>query len=346
MRGFQRTINFEEQTVRIGGTMWIPDVLRQLGQDPADVLAAVGLDQKLFDDPDRLISYAARGRLMRHCAARTDCEHFGLLVGQRGGLHSLGMVGFLIKNCADVRSALHTLARHFHLHTSAAEVCLEEAGDWVTLSYQTLYPEFEAQEHIYDGSVATMFNIVRELCGHDWAPAKVLFTHRKPVSEKPYRDFFRAPLEFNSQRNGLIFRSRYLGREIASADPGLRRILDRQAEDLERKSGHEFLEKITNLISSGILMGYSSEEEIAALLSMHPRTLRRRLKDVETTFQLLADKCRYNIARQLLESSDTPVSEIAAALAYADASAFTRAFRRWSGTTPARYRATWKSSDS
>ena len=346
MPAFQNNVDFEEQTVRIGGTLWIPDILRQLGHDPAEVLAEVDLDQTLFDDPDRLVSYAARSRLISHCATRTGCEHFGLLIGQRGGLHSLGMIGFLIKNCVDARSALHTLVRFSHLHVSAAEVCLEESGEWVTLSYQILRPEYEARVHVYDGAVATMFNIVRTLCGPDWVPAEVLFSHHKPASDKAYRDFFRAPLVFNAEQNGLVFQSRTLDCKIADADPELHRILDRQVENLDQKNGDDFLEKITRLIGSGILMGYSREEDIAALLAMHPRTLRRRLHQFETSFQLVADQCRYNIARQLLEISDIPMSGIAAALAYADASAFTRAFRRWSGTTPARYRATWKRSTS
>ena len=346
MPGSLDKIGVEEQSVRIGGTLSIPGVLRQLGHDPARVLAEVGLDQTLFDDPDRLVSYAARSRLISHCAARTGCAHFGLLVGQRGGLHSLGMIGFLIKNCVDARSALHTLVRLSHLHVSAAEVCLEESGEWVTLSYQILRPEYEARVHVYDGAVATMFNIVRTLCGPDWVPAQVLFSHRKPASDKAYRDFFRAPLVFGAERNGLVFHSRFLDCQVADADPELHRILDRQVENLDQKNGDGFLEKITRLIGSGILMGYGREEEVAALLAMHPRTLRRRLHQFETSFRLVADKCRYNIARQLLESSDIPMSGIAAALAYADASAFTRAFRRWSGTTPARYRATWKRSTS
>ena len=59
-----------DATVRIGGTTDIPEVLRSLGADPATVLAEAGFDLKLFDDPETLVSFAARNRLMAHCAAR------------------------------------------------------------------------------------------------------------------------------------------------------------------------------------------------------------------------------------------------------------------------------------
>jgi AraC-like DNA-binding protein len=72
---------------------------------------------------------------------------------------------------------------------------------------------------------------------------------------------------------------------------------------------------------------------------MHSRTLSRRLSAFSTNFQALVDEGRFEIARQMLEDSAMEVSQIAASLDYADASAFTRAFRRWSGTTPALWRA-------
>ena len=73
---------------------------------------------------------------------------------------------------------------------------------------------------------------------------------------------------------------------------------------------------------------------------MHSRTLSRRLHASGTSFQELVDEGRFEIARQTLEDSVMPVRQIAAMLDYADASAFTRAFRRWSDTTPAQWRAT------
>jgi hypothetical protein len=81
--------------VRIGSTMAISAVPRRLGGDPAEVLAEVGLDLKLFDDPDNLISHAARSRVISLCIAPTGCRHFGLLLGQRGSPPPLGLVGWV-----------------------------------------------------------------------------------------------------------------------------------------------------------------------------------------------------------------------------------------------------------
>lgn len=97
-----------EATVRVGVATAIPEILRSLGADPAAVAADAGLDPKVFDDPDSLVPYAARGRLLRQCVASTGCKHFGLLLGQHGRLSSLGLVGFLALHSTDVGTALRS----------------------------------------------------------------------------------------------------------------------------------------------------------------------------------------------------------------------------------------------
>ena len=84
----------ENNTVRIATAASIPKVLKQLGYDPVPLLAELGLELSLFDDPDNVIPYALRSRLIQLCVKTTDCQHFGLLVGQHIGLSSVGLVGF------------------------------------------------------------------------------------------------------------------------------------------------------------------------------------------------------------------------------------------------------------
>ena len=85
--------------------------------------------------------------------------------------------------------------------------------------------------------------------------------------------------------------------------------------------------------------GHSRAAQVAALFSMHSRTLSRRLDAFGVNFQALVDEGRFEIARQMLGDSAMDVRQIALLLGYADPSAFTRAFRRWSGSTPGRWRA-------
>lgn len=324
--------------VRVGGALAIPAVLRSLGADPAEVLAEAGFDVTLFDDPDNVVSYAARGRLLGHCAARTGCRHFGLLVGQQGGLSSLGLVGYLVQHSPNVGSALHSLTRYLHLHVRGAVTTLAVYGDTAVLGYDIYQLKVEATDQIGDGALAIMFNIMRSLCGPDWTPIDVMFAHRKPDNIEPFRQFFRAPLRFDAEQNALQFSAVWLERPVSAADPELRRLLQKQIDALEARHGDDFPEQVRSALRTALVTGHAKADQIAMLFSMHSRTLSRRLNDAGTSFQELVDEGRFEIARQMLENSAMEVSEIAALLDYADASAFTRAFRRWSGTTPTLWR--------
>src|SRR5512147_973850 len=181
----------QESTVRMGTALAIPDLLRSLGANPEEVLAEVGYDLKLFADPDRRIPVAARNRLVSHCATRTGCPHFGLLAGQQNGLHSFGLLGLLVKYSPDVGTALRSLVRYFHLHVSGATLGLVVEGSSALMTWEVHQPAAEAVDHIGDAAVATMYNIVRALCGPDWRPTEAWFAQRKPADVGPFRRFFR-----------------------------------------------------------------------------------------------------------------------------------------------------------
>jgi AraC-like DNA-binding protein len=327
-----------ELALRIGGTMALPSVLISLGFDPSEVLAEVGLDIHLFDHPDNRLSYAARSRLIAHCVLRTQCQHLGLLIGQEGGLHSLGLVGSVIKYSPDVGTALRSLVRFLHLHVRGAKANLALEGELAVLSYQIYESRVEATNQIGDGAVATMFNIMKTLCGSDWKASEVRFAHREPENIKPFQKFFRTPLQFDTEQNAIAFPVENLGFRLPFTDPEVHRLLLHQIEELEIRYGDDFPGQVRSVLRTGLLTGHARSDQIASIFSIHSRTLNRRLSNFGMNFQKLVDEGRFEIARQMLENSLMEINEITELLDYADASAFTRAFRRWSGTTPAQWR--------
>jgi AraC-like DNA-binding protein len=328
-----------EATLRIGGTLALPAVLRKLGFDPATVLAEAGFDPRVFDDPDNRISYAARNRLLAHCADRTACAHFGLLVGEQGSLESLGLVGLLLKVSPDVGAALSGLVRYAHIHVRGAVVTLAADGDLATLGYEVYEPRAEATDQVADGALALMCNLMRSLCGPRWKPVEVRFAHRRPDDLRPYRRFFKAPLSFDTEQNALAFRADWLHRRLPVRNPELRRLVQQQIDALDVRHPDDFPEQVRSVLRTALVTGQAGAGPVAALFGMHSRTLNRRLNAFGTHFRVLVDEGRFEIARQLLENSAMEIGRIAWLLGYAEPSAFTRAFRRWSGTTPARWRA-------
>ena len=314
-------------------------MLLSLRADPAEVFAAARVDLDLFDDPDRLISFAARGRLMKQCVAATGCQHFGLLVGKRDRLYHLGLVGLLVKYSPDVGTALRGLVRHFHLRAGGSVVTLEMEGSSAALGVELYERQGEASDQIVDASLAFGFNVLRELCGARWAPTEVRFAHVEPNDSAPYRRFFRCPLSFDAGQNALLFDANWLDHRLPTDDRKLREVLQQQIDALEAEHGDDLPAQVRSVLRTALLTRHAQADDVAALFSMHSRTLARRLEEHGTHFQQLVDEVRFEIARQMLEQSTKDVLAIAEMLGYADASAMTRAFRRWSGTTPALWRA-------
>ena len=327
-----------DATLHIGALWHVPEVLTTLGADPAEVCAEAGIDIELFDDPNNLTSYRAGSHLFRVCVERTGCQHFGLLVGQKGGLNYLGLVGLLVKYSPDVGSALRSLVRYMHLHIQGAVTTLEVSGRTATLDYEIYQSDAEATDQIGDGAVAVLYNIMRALCGPDWNPLEVRLAHRKPDDIAPFRRFFRAPLRFDSDENALVFLANTLRRPLPEVEPELRRLLATQIAALEEQYADQFPEQVRSILRTALLTDHVSTDQIASLFSMHSRTLHRRLAAAGTSFRELVDERRFAIARQMLADRDADVSHVANVLNYADSSAFTRAFRRWSGTSPTQWR--------
>lgn len=328
-----------DSTVHMGTALAIPAILRSLGANPEEVLAEVGYDLKLFDDPENRISLAAHNHIVGHCATRTGCPHFGLLVGQQDGLHSFGLVGLLVKYSPDVGTALRSFVRYLHLHVRGATTDLVVDGGTAMLTYEIHEPGIEAVDQVGDGAVAVMHNIMRALCGPDWRPTEAWFAHRAPADVGPFRRFFRVPLRFDAEQFAMLFPAGYLGRRMPVADDELRRLLQRQVDLLEDRHRGDLPEQVRNVLRTALMTGHARADQVASLFGMHSRTLNRRLNAFGFGFQQLVDESRFEIARQMLEDSAMEVGQIAELLDYAAPGVFTRAFRRWSGTTPAEWRA-------
>jgi AraC-like DNA-binding protein len=124
---------------------------------------------------------------------------------------------------------------------------------------------------------------------------------------------------------------------IEGADPERRRNAEIVSESVRRD---EFLPRVFRALRLLLLDGRNSGDDVAQMLSMHRRTLNRRLKELGTTFQQALDEVRYSVARQHLATSEISLDDVAATLGYAGVSPFMRSFQRWAGTTPGRWRRT------
>jgi AraC-like DNA-binding protein len=164
------------------------------------------------------------------------------------------------------------------------------------------------------------------------------FAHRRPVDVAPFRGFFKAPLRFDAEQYAAVFSAAWLARALSGADPDLRRLLQEQINKLEHQHEDDFAAQVRSMLRHALVTGHAGADQIAALFLVDRRTLNRRLNAQGSGFQQIVDEVRFEIARQMLTDSAVDIVQIADLLGCANASAFTRGFRRWSGDTPATWR--------
>jgi AraC-like DNA-binding protein len=323
----------------LGVSKEIGPVLREFGLDPDALIREAGLDPRLFDDGMSVIPFATLGRLYALCVARTNCPHFGLLVGRRATILSLGLVGRLMQHSDTVGDALRALVANLSLHDRAVVPSLTLSDGTALLTFATYQAESTGVEQVLDAALGVAVNFLRTLCGATWNPTEVLVPRAAPADAEPFRRHFRAAARFNQEIASLVFRAQDLDLRIAGADPVMRALLEKEIQQMKSSRGSEFSDDIRRLLRTRLTSTRCSAEDIADLLTMHRRTLSRRLQGGGMGFRAIANETRFEVARQLLEDTEVSLGQIAAALGYSEASAFTRAFRRWSGQTPTAWRA-------
>jgi AraC-like DNA-binding protein len=325
-------------TVRIAPLVPLPAVLHELGYDPATVLGAAGFDLAHFSDPDLPVPYRAVGGLLAHCVRATGCTHLGLLLGMRGGPHTVGVAGHLMTHAPDVGLALVDLVRYLDLHDRGGTVSLDTEGEVCALRYAIIEPEIEASDQIHDLAMALACKMMRELCGSAWTPAAVELPRQRPADAEAWRRYFRAPVVFDSGGAALHFARRWLAAPVPGAEPTLHGFLQRHADSVHGEGAAGVVFEVRRVVRRCIAEGGGHAAQVAPLLGVHPRTLDRRLAVAGTTFRQVREEVLQTMAVQLLGTTTMPVAAVAAALGYADATAFIRAFRRWTGGTPAQWR--------
>ncbi len=325
-------------TIRVGTISTVPHVLRSFGLNPRQVLSEINFDLKLFSNPDNLVSYSLRNRVLTHCANATGCQHFGLIAAEHSGLDSLGALGLLIRSSPDVGSALQNLLTYFRFHTRSGSASLRQYEDLAVFGYHILESDGEPNRQLSDGAIVFMRNLMRELCGVEWNPREVWSMHSQPESVEPYRKFFTARLRFDAEYNALLFSKSWLDRPLPAFNAGIYRLVKKELESQLDQNTDSLAAMVRSIISTDLLGTTVSEEYVAAQLDMHPRKLRRKLIESQTSYRKLLDGVRFEVAKQLLTDSELKINAIALRLQYTDARSFIRAFKRWSGETPARWR--------
>jgi len=315
----------------------IPQILAEFGVDAAAVFARADLDLRLLDDPENRLPLATVAALTDECARATGCSHVGLLIGQRGGVDGLGPIAEAALLEGTVRDALQAYIARMHLLNRGAAMTMHTRGNAEIELVHVLYQrDMRGGRHISDAALALALTFMQRICGPQWKPAEVCFPNSRPLNVTPYRRCFGAPLRFDAPHAALVFHSKYLDLPIAANQPRDRLRVERALAAMEAARPVSLTTRVREELCRTLLDAPPSVDGIAQVLGLSRRTLNRQLAAEGTSVRTLLEDARGAMARQLLEETQIPISEIAATLHYTTPNAFSRAFSRWSGNVSPR----------
>lgn len=181
----------------------------------------------------------------------------------------------------------------------------------------------------------------RLITGNEWAPVLVCFSHHAPDDTQEHTHVFRAPLQFSSGLTAMHIANHILDTTNPQADANLARLLDRYADGLLKQAPRQasFAERLRAWLVDELNGGSPTISSAARALHVSMRTLHRSLQSEGTSFRKLLDQLRQERATALLANPRCSVAEAGFLLGFAELSSFSRAFKRWTGKTPAAFRA-------
>jgi AraC-like DNA-binding protein len=319
--------------------MGLPDAIRSAGADPEQFIRQVGLDNSRLN-ADEFLPCSVYARALEEAARLTSDECFGLHFGERANPKKIGPLAYVVLNSPTIGAAFETAGRYLHVHNEAAQVAFNAEGDLAYLRYTLANLDLEEPRQFNEYSMAVVLNTLRIMAGSHWVPREVHFAHKTPEQTAEHGRIFKAPVVFNCADNALVMESEFCAQPVPAADPNLFKILRHYLDDVLSHTPREdeLSASIRKTIAELMKDGNPSIARVAKRLALSPRTLQRRLKDYGLEFKALVDDTRRRFAIEYLKDSENSLTEIAFLLGYSEVSAFSRSFKRWTGTTPLAHR--------
>ena len=308
--------------------------LRRIDIDPAPALEQIGFSPEGLDALEEDIPRGLIRAFWDAMVKTTGESGMGLRLAEQVRPERYEVFGNLIAASATLGEATLRATRLIRLATSAIRLSFQHDGDRASVTIEELHePMHREGVEFMVGAVGV---IAERLAGPSLEPIEVRFMHPAPPDLTHHRRLFRdAPIRFGSSSNAIVFDGALLDLPVRSSDASLSASLQRQAEALmDRTPVRRFKAEVRAALAIELRGGDPSAKRVAAALSMHSKTLTRRLRSEGTTFRRLLDEVRLDLAQRYLRQAGLSVEEVAYLLGYSDASAFHRAFRRWTGRAP------------
>lgn len=330
-------ISLPEATTIGSYSQGIARALQASGVDSARIFRSVGVPITSTNDPMSRLPTSSMTRLYRACVDVTHNPYFGLTVARYVHISNLHALGYALAASATLMDFCLRLERYFRLVSQVAKVTVNEAEGKVFLRFEHLV---EISGETEDATFGLLILTMRLLYKQSFNPLRVEFHRAMPrEGAEPYESMMRAPVSFSHPAGLLVFDRADMQQSLYGSCPELAQVNDAIAiKYMAQLDKDDVITGVTQKLIELLPSGDFNREKIASALCMSPATLYLKLAERGTSFQDLLDHTRKELACSYLHQATRSVTEVTFLLGFSDTSNFTRAFKRWTGTSPTNYR--------
>jgi len=309
------------------------------GINPQGFMRQAGVDPALLRDPKARVSAQLSDAVFAKATALIPDPAFALRAAACWHPSNLGSLGYAWLSSETLRTGLKRLERFGRILGKVAYRCVDEPED-LHFIYDHRRGDVPYAHAIADFGMSIIVDMCRKNFGAELNPQAVHLRRPVPMNPEPWRDFYRCPIHFGADEDSFVLPRRIAETPLASANHEIAATFDAiLTKQLATLIYPDVLSRCKVHLLQQLTSGEPSEQELASALGMSRRTLQRRLGDLGLTYKGVVDGTRYELALRYLDDPERSVTDITFLLGFSEQSAFTRAFKRWSGKAPTAYRA-------
>ena len=326
-----------DRTVGVLQLLDLLKALRALGADTDRLCRAARVAPSALRDLGARVPESVVNKILTEAARRLRDPLVGLHAGEKA--QPRGTLTYLLLSCARLEWAIRRCIRFSHLASDALRLELHRHGDVARVSVIYDQGPQRPSRHVIDYLVVGLVKTVRTAIGHSQGFA-VDLQRRSPGNAEEFARVLACPVRFARPTNALVLPSRMLAAQSRFANPLVAQRIEELAISLERDARHATVRaRAADVVHMLVIGGVRPDrEQVARRLGMSGRTLQRALDREGTSFKEIRDRTVWDGVPTLLSNPASRVEMLAATTGFADAAAFSKAFKRRMGCSPSRYR--------
>jgi AraC-like DNA-binding protein len=314
--------------------------LESAGVPVAPLLKRAGLTPELIADPEERLSVQGQIALLNEAAIALKDDCLGFTLARDFEPREIGLLYYVMASSRTLGEALKRLARYSKITNEALVFGYREGNRLViNLSYSGV-PR-HSDRHQIEFCMFGLLRVCRMLTGQDLVPQHFSIAHHRSQAVLEIARFVGTKVEFGAERDEFALNLDARELPLVHSDSYLNDLLLKYCEAAladRRGDTSQLRTRVENAIASLLPHGRVLVEDIARSLGVSERTLARKLSDQGLNFTEILQQLRRDLAVRYLDDRKLHVSKIAWLLGFHEVSAFTHAFKRWTGKTPSQIR--------